>query len=113
MNDAEKTQWLTVPDLCELLGLTPGKIHRLIEDRALLGLTRDGVFKIPAVFLGDNEPLNELRGTAVVLLDGGYTTDEAVAWFLEHSDALGASPIEALRSGRKSEVRRLAQTLAL
>lgn len=68
---------------------------------------------IPAVFLSGNEPLVELRGTSVVLLDGGYSDDEAVNWLLSSNTALGTSPIEALRSGRKSEVRRLAQSLAL
>jgi hypothetical protein len=105
--------WLTVPDVCERLGLTPGKVHRLVEDRALLGTKIDGVFKIPEMFLDGSEPLKDLRGTVVVLLDGGFTDEDATWWFLETNQALSASPIDALRSGRKSEVRRLAQTLAL
>lgn len=104
--------WLTVPDVCERLGLTPGKVHRLVEDRALLGTKIDGVFKIPEAFLDGNEPLKDLRGTVVVLLDGGFTDEDATGWLLEYNEALLAAPIDALRSGRKSEVRRLAQTLA-
>jgi hypothetical protein len=112
---ADKTDvvWLTVPDVCERLGLTPGKVHRLVEDRALLGTKIDGVFKIPEAFLEGSEPLKDLRGTVVVLLDGGFTDESATRWFLDVNEALAASPIDALRSGRKSEVRRLAQTLAL
>lgn len=107
------TEWLTVPDVCERLELSPGKVHRLIEERALLGDKVDGVLKIPALFLLGNEPVGELRGTAVVLLDGGFTNESALAWLLGHDEGLGVSPIEALRSGRKTEVRRIAQTLAL
>ncbi|KGA05895.1 MAG: hypothetical protein GM43_1275 [actinobacterium acMicro-4] len=105
--------WLTVPEVCERLGLTPGKVHRLVEDRALLGTKIEGIFRIPEVFLDGGEPLKDLRGTVVVLLDGGFTDDDATRWLLEHNDALAVAPIDALRSGRKSEVRRLAQTLAL
>jgi len=105
--------WLTVPEVCERLGLTPGKVHRLVEDRALLGTKIEGIFRIPDVFLDGGEPLKDLRGTVVVLLDGGFTDDDATRWLLEHNDALAVAPIDALRSGRKSEVRRLAQTLAL
>ena len=35
---AESARWLTVPDLVDLLGLSPGKVHRLLEDRHLLEL---------------------------------------------------------------------------
>lgn len=112
VRDQTAAVWLTVPDVCERLGLTPGKVHRLVEDRALLGTKIDGVFKIPEAFLDGNEPLKDLRGTVVVLLDGGFTDEDATGWLLDYNEALLAAPIDALRSGRKSEVRRLAQTLA-
>ena len=105
--------WLTVPEVCERLGLTPGKVHRLVEQRSLLGVKRDGVFRIPELFLDGNEPVSDLKGTALVLLDGGFTEDSAIEWLLGDHDALGTSPISAIRAGRKTEVRRLAQTLAL
>ncbi|MEY2900808.1 MAG: hypothetical protein RL247_974 [Actinomycetota bacterium] len=104
--------WLTVPEVCERLGLTPGKVHRLVEQRALLGVKRDGVFRIPDLFLNGNEPVSDLKGTALLLLDGGFTEDSAIEWLLGEHDALGTSPISAIREGRKTEVRRLAQTLA-
>lgn len=107
---AERT-WLTVPDLVDLLGLPQGRVRRLIEDKALLGIRIDGVFKVPADFVRDGEPLHELRGTLVVLGDAGFSDDEAVHWLLEHDDSLAAAPIDALRAGRKAEVRRVAQAL--
>lgn len=108
----EPSTWLTIPELVESLGLSPGKIHRLIEDHRLLAVRRNGVLMVPEVFISDGEPLRELRGTLILLADSGYTGDEAMRWMLETEDALGVAPIDALRSGRKAEVRRVAQALA-
>lgn len=104
--------WLTVPDLVDILGIPQGRVRRLIEEKTLLATRVDGVLKVPADFVRDGEPLGELRGTVIVLHDAGYTDDEAVQWLLEDSDLLGgAAPIDALRAGRKAEVRRVAQSL--
>ena len=65
-----------------------------------------------ASFLRDDAPLPELHGTAVVLADAGFSDAEALEWLLGEEDSLGTSPIAALRAGRKSEVRRVAQALA-
>lgn len=112
MTDADQTDWLTVPDLVELLGQTPSRIRRLIDDRHLLAKRIDGVLKVPAAFLRDDAPLPELHGTAMVLADAGFTDDQALEWLLAEEDSLGTTPIAALRAGRKSEVRRVAQALA-
>lgn len=109
---AESARWLTVPDLVEVLQLSPGKVHRLIEDRHLLAVRRDKVLVIPEEFVLDGEPLKDLRGTLMLLADDGFSDDEAMQWMLEVNDLLGVSPIAALRSGRKAEVRRVAQALA-
>jgi hypothetical protein len=109
---ADSTRWLTVPDLVEILGVSPGRVHRLLEDRQLLGIRREKVLVVPEEFLRDGEPLHELRGTLVLLADSGYSDDEAMRWMLGHDDALGTTPIAALREGRKAEVRRVAQSLA-
>ena len=103
--------WLTIPDLVDALGLPQGRVRRLIEERTLLATRVDGVLKVPADFVRDGEPLGELRGTAVVLHDAGYSDDEAISWLLGEDDTLGAAPIDALRAGRKAEVRRVAQSL--
>jgi len=108
----QATEWLTIPDLVDQLGLGVSRVRRLIEDRHLAAKRIDGVIKVPALFLRDGEPLPELRGTLVVLSDAGFDDDEAVDWMIEEEESLGTSPIEALRSGRKAEVRRVAQALA-
>lgn len=104
--------WLTVPDLVGILDVSVGRVHRLIEDRHLLATRRGGVLVMPADFIMDGQPLTELRGTLFVLADAGFSDDEAMDWLLQPEDALGAAPIDALRAGRKAEVRRIAQALA-
>ena len=86
--------WLTVPDLVEILGEPVGRIHRLIEEHRLPATRRNGPVQVPAA----------------VLRDLGFTEDEAIDWLLGEDDALGTTPIDALRQGRKAEVRRVAQT---
>ena len=112
MSGTSERIWLTVPDLAERLDLTPTRVRRLIEDRNLLAIRRDGVLSVPEVFLDDEGPLPELRGTAILLGDSGYTDEEAMRWLLEPEDSLGVAPIDALIAGRKAEVRRVAQALA-
>jgi hypothetical protein len=107
-----ETQWLTIPELVDLLGIGVSKIRRMIEDRSLLARRIDGVWRVPQDFIRDGEPLPELRGTLILLSDARFTDDEAMDWLLEPEESLGTSPIEALRAGRKAEVRRVAQALA-
>ncbi|RGE22546.1 Rv2175c family DNA-binding protein [Leucobacter sp. wl10] len=111
-NIAPDTPFLTVPEVVELLGATPGRIHRLIEDHQLAAVRIDGVVKVPAEFVQHDHPLPPLRGTLLVLLDAGFANDEAVSWLLAHNEELGERPVDALRSGRKSAVRRATQGLA-
>ncbi|QEE61107.1 helix-turn-helix domain-containing protein [Salinibacterium sp. dk2585] len=112
MTEATDIRWLTIPDLVETLGIGVSKVRRLIEDRSLAARRIDGVWQVPEMFIRDGEPLSELRGTLIVLTDAGFSDDEALDWLLSPEESLGTSPIEALRAGRKAEVRRVAQALA-
>lgn len=103
--------WYTLPELSELFDLKVTQVHRLIEERSLLALRVDGVLKVPADFVRDGAPLPELRGTLTLLADAGFSDDEALRWLVEDEDSLGTRPIDALREGRKSEVRRVVQAL--
>ncbi|MBU4464718.1 MAG: DNA-binding protein [Actinobacteria bacterium] len=107
-----ETSWLALPELAEVLDETAARVRRLFDDRQLIGSRRDGVFKVPALFVLDGAPVVSLRGTLFVLHDAGFTDDEAIDWLLTHEESLGVAPIESLRLGRKSEVRRVAQALA-
>lgn len=105
------TDWLTLADLTEVLGEPLGRVRRLLDERHLVGSRRHGVFKVPALFLADGAPIGSLRGTLFVLHDAGFSDDEAIDWLLAPEESIGIPPIEALRAGRKSEVRRVAQAL--
>ncbi len=104
--------YVTVPDLVERWGITPSKVHRLIEEHQLAAVRVDGALRIPADFALEDGPLPSLRGTILSLLDAGFTEDEAVAWLFAENDELGETPIAALLAGRKSAVRRATQGLA-
>lgn len=106
-----ETEWLTLADLTEVLGEPLGRVRRLLDELQLVGSRRDGVFKVPAVFIVDGAPVGALRGTLFVLHDAGFTDDEAIDWLLASEESIGVPPIDALRAGRKSEVRRVAQAL--
>lgn len=106
------TEYLTVPDLVERFDTTPGKIHRMIEQRQIAAVRIDGILSIPALFIENDEPLHSLQGTLMLLHDAGYSDEEAIAWLFDEDTGLDVAPIHALRSGRKSEVRRTAQSLA-
>ena len=107
------SSWLTVTEAAELLGIQVGKVRRLIEEHHLISIKRDGVQRIPAELIIDGEPLASLRGTIVVLLDDGFSLDGAINWLYTVEESLKTTPVQALIAGRKAEVRRLAQALAL
>lgn len=106
-----ETEWLTLAELTEVLDEPLGRVRRFLDELHLVGSRRDGTLKVPAVFILDGEPIGSLRGTLFVLHDAGFTDDEAIDWLLTSEESIGIPPIEALRAGRKSEVRRVAQAL--
>lgn len=106
------TPWLTLSEIGAMLDESPSRVRRLLEERHFIGSARDGAFQVPALFFKNDEPLVSLRGTIIVLEDAGFTADEAIDWMLAVDDSIGIAPIEALRAGRKSEVRRVARSLA-
>ena len=109
-------EWLTVPDLAERLGVALSAARRFIADRELLA-TRIGerrVIAVPAKFVEGTGPRPELRGTFTVLADGGMDDDEIIEWMFTPDPTLPVegAPIDALRAGHKTEIRRRAQELA-
>ncbi|MGJ0204849.1 Rv2175c family DNA-binding protein [Leucobacter sp. gxy201] len=111
-NITPETEYLTIPDLVELFELNQSKVRRLLEDHHLAAVRVDGVLKVPALFVKDGEPLASLRGTLLALHDAGFSSDEAVAWLLAPNDELDGRPVDLLRAGNKSAVRRATQSLA-
>jgi excisionase family DNA binding protein len=104
--------WLSLPEVAERLGVRLADARRLVEDRELLAV-RIGerrALAVPEGFLGDQGPLVALKGTFTVLADGGMDDDEIVRW-LHTPDAtlpVPGTPLDAIRAGFKTEVRRRA-----
>ena len=107
------SEWINIAEAANLLGLPPGKVRRLIEEHHLIGIKRSGEVMIPAEIIINAEPLHSLRGTILVLLDSGFSLQGAIDWLYTTNETLGNTPMQSLIAGRKSEVRRLAQSLAL
>ena len=107
-------EWLPLPDVAEQLGLVVTRVHGLIDDGTLLAVRNphDNIRRIPAVFLQDGAVLDSLKGTVAVLRDSGFTDAEAIAWLFTEDESLPGRPVDALRDGRKTEIRRRAQALA-
>jgi excisionase family DNA binding protein len=109
-------EWLTVPDAAERLGVPLSRVRQLVTDRELLAarIGERRVTAIPAKFLDDTGPRPELRGTFTVLADGGLDDDEIIEWLFTPDPTLPVegAPIDSLRAGHKTEIRRRAQELA-
>jgi hypothetical protein len=104
--------WLTVPAIVELTGRPLQTVRKWLQDRELVGVRRgpNRAVMVPASFLTEEGPLVSLRGTIVVLTDGGMSDEEVIRWLHDPDDTLvGGSAIASLRAGSKSEVRRRAQ----
>jgi hypothetical protein len=109
-------EWLPLPDVAERLDRDIMKTRRLVADGELAATRIDGIVKVPAAFLVDGPdgtvPLPELRGTLTVLADAGFSTAEAVRWLFTPDPTLTEGrPVDTLRAGRKTEIRRRAQAL--
>ncbi|WP_456824253.1 Rv2175c family DNA-binding protein [Cellulomonas sp. P5_E12] len=120
-------EWLTVPDVAERIGLDASKVRRIVQERRLVGTRRGDprVFSIPAAFLVPGHLANpaqpthpvadqpwtvlaSLQGTLTVLSDAGFSDEAAIEWLFTPDASLPGTPIDALRAGRKTEIRRLA-----
>lgn len=107
-------EWLPLPDVAELLNVSITKVHGLLDEGSLVAL-RIGERKIrcvPAAFIQDGHVLDSLKGTVAVLGDAGYSDEELIAWLFTADESLRGRPVDALREGRKTEIRRRAQSLA-
>jgi hypothetical protein len=112
-------EWLTLPDLADAIGVEPSRARGLVASRHVIGIKRGQrkTFQVPAAFVvtgahGEPEILETLRGTVILLSDVGFSDAEALRWLFTPEESLETSPIEALRSGRRAQVRRVAQALA-
>lgn len=109
-DDAEVVE---LDDAADRLHVSPGRIRTLIRDHNLLAASRNGRPVIPALFFGDDGHLaKHFEGLVTILLDGGYSRDEAMEWFFTPYEDLGMTPAQALHSHSAREVIRRAQAQA-
>ncbi|MFF5115715.1 Rv2175c family DNA-binding protein [Dactylosporangium aurantiacum] len=105
------TEWLTMPDVAERLGIPVNRVHQLVRERKILAVRTDGVLRVPADFISDDGVVKHLPGVLTVLHDAGYNDEEALRWLYTPDDTLPGTPAEALRGNRATEVKRRAQAL--
>lgn len=105
--------WTTIPDIAEAMDVIVTRVHTLVDDGAVLAFRdpADGVRRIPVEFTSDGKPLDSLHGTISVLRDAGFTDLEAAMWLLSPDDSLPGRPVDFLHAGRKTEIRRRAQSM--
>ena len=106
------SEWLTLPEVAEQLGIDVARVRGLLRDRQLLAVRRAGVLQVPAALIAEGAVVKGLPGTLTLLADGGYDDVAAVRWLFAEDESLPGSPIAALRENRGTEVRRRAQALA-
>jgi hypothetical protein len=108
----ETIEWLTVPDVAERLGVLVTKVHQLLREGGLAGQRRDGVLRVPALFVRGDAVVKGLTGVLTLLHDGGYDDEAAIRWLHTPDDSLPGTPVEALQADRSREVKRRAQAMA-
>jgi hypothetical protein len=114
-SDESVGEWLTLPDVAEVLGIDVMKVRRLIQERDLIAIRRGDPLRlsVPAALVAGGQLLPNLRGTLSVLTDGGFSDAEAITWLFTADPTLPGTPVEALWAGRRAEIRRRAQALAV
>jgi Rv2175c C-terminal domain of unknown function len=107
------SEWLTLPEVADRLGLPVNRARQLLTERKLAAVRRgdNAALMVPAVFLDGSALVKGLAGTLTVLRDAGYSDAEAVRWLVTPDPTLPGPPIEALRENRGTEVKRRAQAL--
>lgn len=110
--DALVGEWLTLPQVAELLGINISRAKQLLRDHRLLGVQREGTLMVPAAFVRDGQVVKGLSGTLTLLTDAGYDDLASLRWLFTPDDTLPGTPAEALAQNRGTEIRRRAQAMA-
>ncbi len=104
--------WLTLPDVADMLGLPITRVRQLVGDRKLLAVRSAGVLRVPAEFIVDGAIVKGLPGLLTVLTDAGFSDEEVIDWLFREDPTLPGTPVRALAENRGREVKRRAQALA-
>lgn len=115
----EPSNWLTVPEAAERLGVRVTRVHQMVKSNELLAVRRDGVVRLPAELVpdlrssaGQNSNLaRHLAGVLNVLHDAGYGPEEALRWLYTPDETLPEGTAAAALAERPTEIKRRAQAL--
>jgi hypothetical protein len=111
--DAVVGDWLSLPDVADLLGTPLSRVKQMLRDRKLLAVQRPGgTVAVPAAFFDRGQVVHGLAGTLTLLFDCGFSDTEALSWLFTADDSLPGTPVQALAANRRTEVNRRAQALA-
>jgi hypothetical protein len=109
---AQPTDWLTLPDIAERFEVPITKVHQMLRDNTLIAVRRDGVLRVPAGLVADDESTRgHISGVLTLLRDAGYSDEEIVRWLYTTDETLPGTPASALAENRATEVKRRAQAL--
>lgn len=108
VSDVPVDEWLSPEEAARRLGVPTSKLRQLARDHQLI-VVADG--RVPALFFDDDGLVKGLPGTLTLLADAGYDDAEAMRWLFTADDSLPGRPIDALRTNRRTEVRRRAQAM--
>ncbi|WFP15516.1 Rv2175c family DNA-binding protein [Citricoccus muralis] len=108
------SEWLTFPDIAERLDVVVTKVHNMVKDRRLIAVkvTDRQIRSVPAELLTETGLVESLQGTVMVLEDAGFDDEATLRWLFTEDPSLPGRPIDALKDGRKTEIRRRAQAMA-
>jgi hypothetical protein len=102
----------SVDQVAARLRVSSTKVRTLIRDHRLLAISRDRQPAIPCLFFDELGIAKHFTGLVDVLLDGGFTRDDAMAWLFTVQDDLDMYPAAALHTHSAREVIRRAQAEA-
>jgi len=111
VTDFQPGDWLTLPEVAKRLGVSISRVHQMIRDHQLLAVRRDGVRRVPADLVANQNVRKHLPGVLTLLHDAGYDDEEALRWLYQPDDSLPGTPAAALAGDGAREVKRRAQAL--
>lgn len=103
------SDFLTVREAAQRLGIPPRRIKQLWTQHQILQVKVDREPMIPAECLaqvdGEWVVRESVRGTLMMLLDAGFSDEEATDWMLAENPDWGKSALKLLAENRVREVR--------
>ncbi|MEU3981872.1 Rv2175c family DNA-binding protein [Streptomyces sp. NPDC026672] len=113
--DALVPDWLTLPDIAEMLDVEVTRVRQLVKEGQLIAVRRgeNHALHVPAAFIDGDKVVKGLSGTLTLLRDDGFTDEEMLEWLFTADPSLPGTPAQALGENRGTEVKRRAQALAV